>query len=177
MLKDIDQDVLMRKTATVPWLSISGRKAFDRIWYPIIEERNAIDPFMTETPFDMLTNQSYESQIDTLFSISPMEEVFSSQKVYPEFLARFDEKFEIELSLEMAHVDFNSNVYKDFAKRIRDFYLDEKRASKETLDGVDLLTTDIAFTYGNVLNLRIQATKSKGRTFFSMFSVDRFSGI
>lgn len=70
MLNHIDANVLKNKTVCGPLLSTPGRKAINRIWNPNIENRNAIDPFMTASPFEILTNQSYENHIDTLFSIS-----------------------------------------------------------------------------------------------------------
>lgn len=51
---------------------------------------------------------------------------------------------------------------------MRDFYLDGKQVSFDTLDRMDLLMSDINFLYGDILNARIQATKSKGRTFLYM---------
>lgn len=57
-------------------------------------------------------------------------------------------------------------MYKDISKSIRNFYLDGKHISIGTLVRIDTLTKDIVFSYGDVLDARIQVTKSKGRTFF-----------
>lgn len=58
-------------------------------------------------------------------------------------------------------------VYKNISDQIRSFYLNGKRVNIESLNELNMLMTDINFLYGIYLSARIQATKSKGRTFFS----------
>lgn len=38
----------------------------------IFAGKNAIDPFLTESPFDILTNPNYQLNIDTLYIKSPV---------------------------------------------------------------------------------------------------------
>lgn len=99
--------------------------------YFLFEDQNANDPFITMSPFDILTSQSYESNIDTLYSSSPKvctfptptyvsiclnilflfkEFVSSEERKQPELLKNFDDMFEIGFPLEMAHIDFESEV-------------------------------------------------------------------
>lgn len=37
-----------------------------------LEDKSAVNPFLTETPFDILTHPNYKSDIDAIFSSAPM---------------------------------------------------------------------------------------------------------
>lgn len=93
-LNQIDGKLLSKMTFQSDHTPGFGRKAFNRIWTVCIEgkeipylhnsckfmnksylfplvDHNAIEPFITQTPFDVLTNDSYQSNVDTLYSSSP----------------------------------------------------------------------------------------------------------
>lgn len=53
------------------------------------------------------------------------------------------------------------------SKEIRDFYFGDKAVNEDTLDKMNMLMSDINYLYGIYLSARIQAAKSKGKTFFS----------
>ncbi|XP_055302656.1 juvenile hormone esterase-like [Sitodiplosis mosellana] len=171
-LNQIDGKLLSKMTFQNDHVPGFGRKTFNRIWTVCIEDYNATEPFITQTPFDILTNHSYESNIDTLYSSSPKEFVLSHEQKQPELLKNFNNIFEIGFPLEMAQLDFDSEVYKNISRQIRYFYFNEKHVNAETLNGFNTLITDINFLYGIYLSARIQASKSNGRTFFSKFSVE-----
>ncbi|XP_031622611.1 esterase B1-like [Contarinia nasturtii] len=171
-LNEIDGKLLSKMTFQDDYNPGFSRKTFNRIWTVCIEEPNAIDPFITVAPFNILTNQSFENKFDTLFSSSPKEFVLSAEENCPELLTNFDKFFEIGLPLEMAQLDFNSDNYKNISTEVRRFYFDGKQVNAETLHKMNMLMTDINFLYGIFLSARIQAAKSKGRTFFSKFSVE-----
>lgn len=91
-IKKIDVQLLLKKTFQSLYFPANGTKAFSHGWTFAIEgrnsvyrltflklsfdlllhvDKNAIDPFLTESVFSILTNSSYESHVDVLFSYSP----------------------------------------------------------------------------------------------------------
>lgn len=110
MLKNLDAKVLLSIFDGGQFFNVSGQKSFNRIWSRCIEVNNAIDPFLTRAPIEILADERFESHIDTLFTISPVEDVLTYEKVTTEFLKKFENIFEFDLPLEFAHVDFSSKV-------------------------------------------------------------------
>lgn len=102
----------------------------------LFKDENAVWPFLTQAPFDIVSNESYQNNFDTLYSSSPLVSSSSLQHIElnaiiyathsficilkevaltdegqnPALLKPFDEMFEIQLPLEMARIDFNSEV-------------------------------------------------------------------
>lgn len=88
-LSELDAHLLLNKTFVPPNIP---KDVLTRVWTLVIEgipfqifckrvislksilfqDRTAINPFLTESPFDILTSPSYESNIDALFSSSLM---------------------------------------------------------------------------------------------------------
>lgn len=58
--------------------------------------------------------------------------------------------------------------YKNISKQIREFYFNGGHVNADSLDNMNELMTDGKFIYSSVLNTRIQAAKSTGKTFYSM---------
>lgn len=95
-LSELDAHLLLNKTFVPPNIP---KDVLTRVWTLVIEgipfqifckrvislksilfqDRTAINPFLTESPFDILTSPSYESNIDALFSSSLMVCLISSE--------------------------------------------------------------------------------------------------
>lgn len=95
-LREIDAKLLYKMSYQKAYLPGFGRKSFNRIWTVCIEglvefnlkiwwrilsakcvdlfvitAKNAFEPFLTESPFSILSNENYSSNINTLYSTSP----------------------------------------------------------------------------------------------------------
>lgn len=69
-LNQFDPIKLCEKICRQPFYVRVGSMVNPRIWTVSIERSDAVDPFLTQFPIDILTNDSYESNIDALFSCS-----------------------------------------------------------------------------------------------------------
>ncbi|XP_031619759.1 esterase B1-like [Contarinia nasturtii] len=171
-LNQIDGEVLVNRLYPNLKFMDNGRVGF-YVWNFIVEPKDAIDPFLTELPFDILTSDNYESNIDTLYTVAPMEYINVDRNQFDtESLKRIDEIFEFELPLGKEPMDFDSAAYKDISNNIRNFYFGGGSVKTPNIPQLFDLLSDINLVYGMDLTTRIQAKKSTGRTYYSQFSVD-----
>ncbi|XP_031623232.1 esterase B1-like [Contarinia nasturtii] len=114
-LNKIDGKMLYKNTNIGIFTDHVGRKGFNRQWSVFIEDQNANNPFLIETPLNIFTNSNYESNLATLFSSSPKEIVLDAEQMHPELIENFDKVFEMDLPLQLS-IDFESEVYKNISE-------------------------------------------------------------
>ncbi|XP_055320352.1 esterase B1-like [Sitodiplosis mosellana] len=172
-LRQIDGKLLTKRTFQDFSNTGFGRRMANLIWATAVEHPHAVDKFIDRTPFDILTNDEYKSNVNALFgcTFEEMYGEFINELRNPALLKPFDEIFELQLPLRNAKLKFHSKEYKEMSTKVRELYFKGNRVDNDTITGFQQLMTDVWFLYGIDLNARIHANRTTGHTFFSTFSV------
>ncbi|XP_031622630.1 esterase E4-like [Contarinia nasturtii] len=172
-LRQIDGKLLTKRTHQDFSNPGFGRRMANLIWATAVEHPHAVDKFIDKTPFDILTDDNYKTNVNALFgcTFEEMYGEFIEELKNPALLKPFDEIFELQLPLRNAKLKFHSKEYKEMSTKVRELYFKGNRVDNDTITGFQQLMTDVWFLYGIDLNARIHANRTTGHTYFSTFSV------
>ncbi|XP_055310975.1 juvenile hormone esterase-like [Sitodiplosis mosellana] len=135
---------------------------------PVIERKDAIQPFIVDTPKHIYETKKVE--VDVLFTMTSAEMVGFLSMLPP--LKDQPEKFDIQLPFRGLRFSSNSEEHRNLTAEIHKFYFGDGAKEDRSINQYAELLSDLNFRYGIDKAVKTHAAKSKGKTYYSWFSVD-----
>lgn len=171
-LKQIDGKELISKLddSYPSWINFDSTSK----WGPIVEDKNALQPFLQKSPEEIILNRSFTSKVDIMFGTTSSDMLASLSP----FLNNNTLLDIANIRMEFPFPDiyfiqnYTSPEYRRAVNEIRKFYFGRGgRINNKTIDRFENLCSDINVNVMLDKSVRASAVNPLSKTFYYIFSV------